>query len=218
MSVDAATATDYAITGMFLVNSVLASVLFDCRANRSFVSTTFCAKLNVPVSVINEPLSVKVGDSRTVPVTKFVSGIAIDIEGSLFPMTCLVMPIPSFDVMLGMNWLSDHKADIKCDRKVIYFLVAGGKRVVARGDRSGFRCPLLSMMKAHKSLAKGCDSFLAYVIDVKKEKKVVFDMLVVSEYLEVFPDELRGLPPIREVEYKIELVPGATPVAKALYR
>ncbi|XP_071705189.1 uncharacterized protein [Rutidosis leptorrhynchoides] len=192
MSVDAATTTDDAITGMFLVNSLPAHVLFDCGANCSFVSTTFCAKLNVPVSVINEPLNVEVGDGRTVPVTKLVSGITIDIEGSLFPVTCLVMPIPSFDVVLGMNWLSDHKSSIKCDRKVISFLVAGGKRVVARGDRGGFRCPLLSMMKARKSLAKGCDSFLAYVIDVKKEKKVVSDIPVVSEYPEVFPDKLPG--------------------------
>ncbi|XP_071695388.1 uncharacterized protein [Rutidosis leptorrhynchoides] len=209
MSVDAATATDAAtgtydaITGMFLVNYVPAHVLFECGANCSFVSTTFCAKLNVPVSVINEPLSVEVGDGRIVPVTKFVSGITIDIEGSLFHVTCLVMPIPSFDVVLGMNWLSDHKASIKCDRKVISFSVDGGKRVVARGDRGGFRCPLLSMMKARKSLSKGCDSFLAYAIDVKKEKKVVSDIPVVSEYPEVFPDELPGLPPIREVEYKI---------------
>ncbi|XP_071694389.1 uncharacterized protein [Rutidosis leptorrhynchoides] len=128
------------------------------------------------------------------------------------------MPIPSFDVVLGMNWLSDHKASIKCDRKILSFSVAGGKRVVARGDRGGFRCPLLSMIKAQKSLAKGYDSFLAYVIDVKKEKKVVSDIPVVSEYPEVFPDEFPGLPPIREVEYKIELVPGATPVTKAPYR
>ncbi|XP_071733460.1 uncharacterized protein [Rutidosis leptorrhynchoides] len=148
MSVDAATAADDAITGMFLVNSVPARVLFDCGANCSFVSTTFCAKLNVPVIVINEPLSVEVGDGRTVPVTKFLSGFTIDIEGSLFPVTCLVMPIPSFDVVLSMNWLSYHKASIKCDRKVISFPVDGGKRVVARGDSGGFRCPLLSMMKA----------------------------------------------------------------------
>ncbi|XP_071740321.1 uncharacterized protein [Rutidosis leptorrhynchoides] len=128
------------------------------------------------------------------------------------------MPIPSFDVTLGMNWLSDHKANIKCDRKVISFPVAGGKRVVARGDHGGFCCPLLSMMKAQKSLAKGCDSFLAYVFDVKKEKKIVSDFSVVYEYPEVFPDEFLGLPPIREVEYKIKLVSGATPVAKAPYR
>ncbi|XP_071714870.1 uncharacterized protein [Rutidosis leptorrhynchoides] len=74
------------------------------------------------------------------------------------------------------------------------------------------------MMKAKKSLAKVCESFLAYVIGAKKEKKMVYDIPVVSEFLEVFPDELPGLPPVREVEYKIELIPGTTLVAKAPYR
>ncbi|XP_071718180.1 uncharacterized protein [Rutidosis leptorrhynchoides] len=72
-------------------------------------------------------------------------------------------------------------------------------------------------MKAKKSLAKGCESFLAYVIDVKKEKKTIADIRVVSKFPEVFPDELPGLPPVREVEYKIKLFPGTTPVAKVPY-
>ncbi|XP_071741922.1 uncharacterized protein [Rutidosis leptorrhynchoides] len=128
------------------------------------------------------------------------------------------MPIPSSDVVLSMNWLKDHKASIRCHRMIISFLVTSGKRVMACGDWGGFRCPLLLMMKAQKSLDKKCDSFLAYVIDVKKEENVESDISVVSEYPEVFPDELLGLPMIREVEYKIELVPGATPVVKAPYR
>ncbi|XP_071713551.1 uncharacterized protein [Rutidosis leptorrhynchoides] len=58
---------------------------------------------------------------------------------------------------------------------------------------------------------------MAYVIDAKKEKKSITDIPVVSEFPEVFSDELPGLPPVREVEYKIELVPGTNPVAKAPY-
>ncbi|XP_071704716.1 uncharacterized protein [Rutidosis leptorrhynchoides] len=128
------------------------------------------------------------------------------------------MPIPSSDVVLGMNWPNDHKASIKCHRMIISFLVTSQKWVVARGDCGGFRCPLLLMMKSQKSLDKKCDSFLAYMIYVKKEENVVSDISIVSEYPEVFLDELLGLPLIREVENKIELVPGATPVSKALYR
>ncbi|XP_071708392.1 uncharacterized protein [Rutidosis leptorrhynchoides] len=78
--------------------------------------------------------------------------------------------------------------------------------------------PVRVELKAKKSLSKGFESFLAYVVDGKKEKKALVDIPVVSEFPEVFPDELSGLPPVREVEYKIELVPGATPVAKAQYR
>ncbi|XP_071687293.1 uncharacterized protein [Rutidosis leptorrhynchoides] len=109
--------------GLYLCLEINVMLCFDCGANRPFVSTTFCAKLNVPVSVINEPLSVEVGDGRTIPVAKCVSEITIDIEGSLFLVTCLVMPIPSSDAVLGMNWLSDHKAtyviDVNKEEKVV---------------------------------------------------------------------------------------------------
>ncbi|XP_071739537.1 uncharacterized protein [Rutidosis leptorrhynchoides] len=218
MSVDAATTADDAITGMFLVNSTPARVLFDCGANRSFMATRFCDKLNLPVSMLPESLEVEVASGKTVPVTTSVSGLSIEIDGSVFPVTCLVMPIPSFDVVLGMNWLSHHKAIINCDKKIIYFPLSDGTCAVARDEWGGFNCPLISMMKAKKSLAKGCDSFLAYVIDAKKEKKTVADIPEVRDFPEVFPDELPGLPPVREVEYRIDLMPGSTPVAKAPYR
>ncbi|XP_071687339.1 uncharacterized protein [Rutidosis leptorrhynchoides] len=218
MSVDAATTADDAITGMFLVNSTPARVLFDCEANRSFMATRFYDKLNLPVSMLPESLEVEVASGKTVPVTTSMSGLSIEIDRSVFPVTCLVMPIPSFDVVLGMNWLSRHKASINCDKKIIYFPLADGTCAVARGERGGFNCPLISMMKAKKLLAKGCDSFLAYVIDAKKEKKTVADIPVVRDFPEVFPDELLGLPPVREVEYRIDLMPGSTPVAKAPYR
>ncbi|XP_071699427.1 uncharacterized protein [Rutidosis leptorrhynchoides] len=162
MSVEAATDTNDAITGMFLRNVVQARMLFDSGANRSFMSTI-----------------VDMGDSRMVRVTLCVSGATIDIKGSLFLVTFLVMRIPSFDVVLGMDWLSNHKASIKCHKKIISFPLTDGRR---------------------------------------KEKKVVSDIPVVSEYSEVCPDDLPFLASIREVEYKTDLVIGATPVAKAPYR
>ncbi|XP_071739644.1 uncharacterized protein [Rutidosis leptorrhynchoides] len=217
MTVEAVTTTGEVITGMFLINSIPARVLFDCGANKSFMSLDFCVKLNLPVTVLPEPIRVEVGDGKITTVTTFVTGVSIDIEGKSFPMTCLVLPIPSFDIVLGMDWLSPLRASIKCDRKMISFRLADGTRVIARGERGGYSFPLISMMKARKSLSKGCESFLAYVVDGKKEKKAIADIPIVSEFSEVFPDELPGLPQIREVEYKIELVPGATPVAKAPY-
>ncbi|XP_071687301.1 uncharacterized protein [Rutidosis leptorrhynchoides] len=129
-----------------------------------------------------------------------------------------LLPIPSFDVVLGINWMSLHKAHIKCDKKIVTFRLTARTGVVARGERGGFSFQLISMMKAKKSLAKGCESFMAYVINTKKKKKTVSDILVVSEFPKVFPDELPGLPPVREVEYKIELMPGTTPITKAPYR
>ncbi|XP_071715170.1 uncharacterized protein [Rutidosis leptorrhynchoides] len=189
MSVDAATATDDVITGIFLINSVPARVLFDSGENRYFTSVTICDKLNLHVEIISACLRVEVADGKTVPVTTSVSGATIDIDGGLFPITYLVMHIASFDLVLGMDWLSHNRACIKCHKKIISFPLTDETRVMARGERGGFGYPLISIMKAKKSLDK-----------------------------EIFPDELPGLLPVREVEYKIDLVPGATPVAKSPYR
>ena len=73
-------------------------------------------------------------------------------------------------------------------------------------------------MKAYKLIRQKCDHFLAYVIDSRKAKPHVSDIDVLDEFPDVFPDDLPGLPPDREVKFNIELVPGATPVAKAPYR
>ncbi|KAI3769855.1 hypothetical protein L6452_00969 [Arctium lappa] len=73
------------------------------------------------------------------------------------------------------------------------------------------------MIKANRSLRKGCEGFLAYVLDAKKEKGRVEEVRVVSEYLEVFPEDLTDLPPDRQVEFRIDLLPGAAPITRAPY-
>ncbi|GKG23666.1 hypothetical protein Tco_0391702, partial [Tanacetum coccineum] len=73
-------------------------------------------------------------------------------------------------------------------------------------------------MKARRYLSRGCYAFIAHVIDTNFEKKSVEDVLVVNESLDVFPDDLPGIPPERQVEFRIDLIPGATPIAKTLYR
>ena len=78
---------------------------------------------------------------------------------------------------------------------------------------------LISMLKAHRYLVKGCSAFLAYVMDAAKEsKKTVKDVPIVCEYPDIFPDDLPGLPPDRQVEFRIDLIPGAAPIAKTPYR
>ncbi|KAJ9546384.1 hypothetical protein OSB04_018927 [Centaurea solstitialis] len=77
---------------------------------------------------------------------------------------------------------------------------------------------LISMLKARKYILKGCETYLAYMVDVKKEKKGVEEVSIVCEYLEVFLDDLPGLPPDRQVEFHIDLVCAAVPIARTPYR
>ncbi|TYK02476.1 DNA/RNA polymerases superfamily protein [Cucumis melo var. makuwa] len=77
---------------------------------------------------------------------------------------------------------------------------------------------LISVLKAEKLLRKGCTTFLAHVAVMQREKLKPDDVLVVKEFLDVFPDDLSGLPPNREIKFTIELLPGTTPILQAPYR
>ena len=67
-------------------------------------------------------------------------------------------------------------------------------------------------------MRKGCEAYLAYVIDTVKARSSVSDVPTVSDFLDVFPEELPGLPPQREIEFAIEVVPGAIPASITSYR
>ena len=117
--------------------------------------------------------------------------VVIDINGTSFPISLFVMPIAGFDIVIGIDWLSKQNAEIVCSKKIIKIPLSDGSYAVACGERRTSEIPSISIMKA------------------------IDDIRVVSEYPNVFPDKLPGLPPVRDVEYQIDLVPGATPVARS---
>ncbi|GKA11130.1 putative nucleotidyltransferase, ribonuclease H [Tanacetum coccineum] len=94
-----------------------------------------------------------------------------------------------------------------------------GEVICIYGDRKSRGLNLISMMKTIKCLRKGCKAYLAYVTKARElEKKEVSNIHVVCDFPDVFPDDLPGIPPERQVEFRIDLIPGATPIAKAPYR
>ena len=77
---------------------------------------------------------------------------------------------------------------------------------------------LVSIMKARKLLGKGCEGFLCHVVNTEDAKSSLEDIPVAREFLDVFPDEIPGMPPLREVEFCIDLTPRAAPISTAPYR
>jgi len=76
---------------------------------------------------------------------------------------------------------------------------------------------LVSVMRARKLLGKGCKGFLCHAVSTEDAGPPLDDILVVREFPYVFPDEILGMPPLREVEFCIDLTPGATPISKVPY-
>ncbi|GJU33846.1 putative reverse transcriptase domain-containing protein [Tanacetum coccineum] len=128
------------------------------------------------------------------------------------------MPIKlgSFDVVIGMDWLSKYHARIICDEKVVHIPI-DGETLIIRGDQSKTRLNLTSCIKTERYISRGYQVFIAQVMEKKSDEKRLEDIPVVREFLEVFPEDLPGLPPVRQVEFQINLIPGAAPVARAPY-
>nr|GFC19392.1 reverse transcriptase [Tanacetum cinerariifolium] len=123
-----------------------------------------------------------------------------------------------FDVILGMDWLASHRATIDCYARTVIFGNIRQPEFVYHGSPPLKSVKLISPMKARTLISHGCQGFLASVMDTSLESPNIENLSVVREFADVFPDELPGLPPAREIEFDIELIPGVEPISKAPYR
>ncbi|XP_062089072.1 uncharacterized protein LOC133795634 [Humulus lupulus] len=131
--------------------------------------------------------------------------------GTMLPTGEVVM---YFDVILGMDWLAKYGDTIDCKSKMVRFTSEGQEPFMFIGATNGTRIPIVTTLKARKMLRNRCMGFMANVIDTNK--KVMQDHTetrIVPEFLDVFPEELPGLPPHREIEFTIELAPETTPIS-----
>ncbi|GJY12612.1 putative reverse transcriptase domain-containing protein [Tanacetum coccineum] len=186
------------VTGTFSLNDHFVTVLFDSGADFSFVSTKFAPLLNVKPSIVNPGYVIEVADGKKVEVDRVIRDCKLELGSSLFSINLIPLGHGSFDVIIGMDWLSQHKAVIVCHDKVVEIPVEDGRILRVHGERA------VGITKALKS--------------AKEDEPKLNDISVVCEFEDVFPEDLLGLPPQRQVEFRIDLVPGATPIAKSPYR
>ncbi|GJT84163.1 putative reverse transcriptase domain-containing protein [Tanacetum coccineum] len=211
------------VTGTFLLNNCYASMLFDSGADRSFVSSTFSALLDITPSTLDTSYAVELADGRISETNVVLRGCTLGLLGHPFDIDLMPVELGSFDVIIGIDWLAKYHALIVCDEKVVR-IPYGDEVLIIRGDDYGNESKLniISCTKTQKYIQKGCHVYLAQVTSKKAEDepedKQLEDVPIIQEFLEVFPDDLPGLPPARQVEFQIDLVPGAAPIARDLYR
>nr|GEU70018.1 putative reverse transcriptase domain-containing protein [Tanacetum cinerariifolium] len=210
------------VTGTFLLNNCYASMLFDSSIDRSFVSTTFRALLDVAPSTLDTSYAVELADGRIFEMNIILRGCTLGLLSHPFNIDLMPVELGSFDVIIGMDWLAKYHALIICDEKVIR--IPYEDEVLIRGDNCDGESKLnnISCTKTQKYIQKGCQVYLAQVtskkVADKSGEKRLEDVSIVREFLEVFPKDLPGLPPARQVEFQIDLVPSAVPVARSPYQ
>ncbi|GKB50587.1 putative reverse transcriptase domain-containing protein [Tanacetum coccineum] len=197
---------------------------FEC-ADKSFVSNTFSTLLDMIRSALDVSYAVELADKRTSKTNTVLRGCTLGLLRHPFNIDLMPIDLGSFDVIIGMDWLANNHAVIVCDEKIVR-IPYGNEILIIQGDKSDKEkkstLSIISCVKAQKYMEKGYQLFLAQVTmkenkDKTKEKRLE-DVPTVRDFMEVFPKDLPGLPPIRQVEFQIDLVPGAAPVARDLYR
>ena len=121
-------------------------------------------------------------------------------------------------MILGMDWLPRHQVMVDCRMKRVTLRTPNEDKVTFIGGRSNHLSNVISVATARKMVRKGCEAYVAYVIDTVKARPSVSDIPTVSDFSDMFPEEWSGLPPQREIEFTIDVVPCATPASITPYR
>ena len=138
--------------------------------------------------------------------------------GQEFPADLVALDMRDFDMALGIDWLSRHRATLNCYKKEVKLHRPGKLEVKFRGIRRELSSSMLSALAVQRMLRKGCQGYLSYVVETGKEGTLVDEIPVVRDFPDEFPGDNAGLPPEREVEFTIDLIPGTELVSIPPYR
>ncbi|GJW45421.1 putative reverse transcriptase domain-containing protein [Tanacetum coccineum] len=139
-------------------------------ANKSFVSISLASMLNIPPLILDTTYNIEMVDGNLVGTNTVIQGCTLILLNQHFKIDLMPIKLGSFDVVIGMDWLSKYHARIICDEKVVHILIDG-------------------------------ETLIIRVMEKKSDEKQLEDIRVVKEFLEVFPEDLSGLPPVRQVEF-----------------
>ncbi|KAL7593406.1 hypothetical protein Lser_V15G33883 [Lactuca serriola] len=206
------------VTGTVLLNNSYACILFDSGAEKSFMSHKFKHLLKQNPQSLKDTFTIEMENGKAESTNDIYIGCTLTLNNYSFQIDLMLVTIKSFDVIIGMDWLSPHHANILCYKKSIHLNIPSNENLVIYGDKPVKNLQIISRVKAQKYLRKEYYTFLAYVVDKKQDVKAIKDIPKVCNFLDIFPEDLLGVPPERQAEFRTDLIPGATPVAKSPYR
>jgi hypothetical protein len=183
------------LTGTFSINDIPAKILFDSGATHSFISENLLGKLGLMGSHTKSAYKI-ITPGGNISSHTLAFGVPLKLGSKTIQSNLIAISLKGMDVILGMDWMTQHKVVLDISDRVV-----------------AINSPTVGHTTLYLPLKDGTNS-CAYVTIISHLEEIP----VVCEYPDVFPDELSGMPPDRDVEFVIELQPGTAPISKRPYR
>ncbi|XP_073064037.1 uncharacterized protein [Primulina eburnea] len=207
------------IAGICLIFNHPARILIDTGASHSFVSVVFVDEHEIATTPLIDTVSVSTPAGVCLMSHEIILNCVIRFDDNIMITNLIKLDMSDFDCILGMDTLSNYRATVDCFHGVVRFRPYYGSKWNFYGSDSESRIPLVSAMEMFRLLSTGNEGFMIYTVDATQGKRFeVSDIPVVKEFPDVFPDEIPGFPPQREIDFSIELVSGTNPISRAPYR
>ena len=178
-------------------------------------------KCKLPVEKFLSSWLVQLATGAKRKVTSFVHNCAVVMDQFETFVKLNVLPLGSYDILIGMDWLDQHRVILNCYDKTFACINNDWKPISVRGIPRKKTVRKISTLQLKRAVRKGCKAYVVTITDEENlnniDKLKLEDILVLKEYADVFPEEILGLPPKRELDFTIELVPGVVPSSKAPY-
>src|SRR3954468_22904576 len=200
------------IAGTCFINGHSCFVLFDCGATHSFVSLQCMKRLGLQATPVFPPMAVTTAMDEMVETPLVCENCVLSVGGRNFQIDLVCLPLKKVDVVLGMDWFSANSVFIGCEEKLI---IIPSEEATPKDVLTTILEGTVGMINFLFEKEK---SVLLVLTEETGDKLEVSQIAVVREFPDVFPEDVTSLPPEREVEFSIDLIPGTAPISVSPYR
>jgi len=206
------------VTGILTICSHDAYALIDPGSTLSYITPFVARKFGIVPEILSDPFAVSTPIGESIIARRVYRGCTVTICSRQTSADLVELEMMDFDAIMGMDWLAACYATVDCRANVAKFHFPGEPVLEWVGNTPTPRGRFISYLKARKMIAKGCIYHIVRVRDADAEIPTLQSIPIVKEYADVFPDELPGIPPEREIDFSIDLHPGTQPISVPPYR
>jgi hypothetical protein len=201
------------------INDTQISILIDPRATLSYITPNVVESNKLKKLKHAKSWLVQLATSTKRKVVDFISDFEFILDGQKIRTNLNILPLGSYDMIIRMDWLEQHRAILNYYTKILSYRDGFGTVRTTQGIPKLVSVRQVSTMQLKKCIRKGCQVYVIQVTNLleKRDKPKLEDFVVLHEFRDMFVDEILELPPRKEIDFSIGLLPGSSPISKAPY-